>query len=158
MSKDWLTKKDLLKIGIISETTPDKEVEHRVRDLHRRKKGLKVYYGIGRVAGMRKKRSIEIYYENSRMTDRSEKVLKGAISEVVISRTQTSEENKEAYFANRVWTAHSYYIDEKPFNGSLERVLRGIYGGEGGRGYRSKSKRNYQGFTDCVVQALSEVC
>lgn len=87
---------------------------------------LKVYYGWARIGGVRKKRALSVVFENDRMgcrSDRGQRCLR-TIQDTVFERYQTDEEEKEGKRQNRIFTEYSLFLDEKPINGSLNKILQ----------------------------------
>lgn len=85
---------------------------------------LKVYYGWARIGNIRKKRAISVMFENEWhgcRCDRGQRVLRAA-QETVIERYQDAEEEKAAKDCNRIFTEYSLFFDEKPINGSLNKI------------------------------------
>lgn len=87
---------------------------------------LKVYYGWSRVGNVRKKRALSVMFENEMQgcrSDRGQRCLR-TIQDTVIERYQTDEEEKEGKQQNRIFTEYSLFLDEKPINGSLNKILQ----------------------------------
>lgn len=86
---------------------------------------LKVYYGWAKVGKIRKKRAISVMFENEWhgcRCERGKRVLRAA-QETVFERYQDEEEEKAAKDCSRIFTEYSLFFDEKPINGSLEKIL-----------------------------------
>lgn len=88
-------------------------------------KKLKVYYGWSKINAVRKKRSLSIMFENdiSCRTNRAQRVL-SATQETVIERFQDEEEMEDGKKQNRIFTGYDLFLDEKPINGSLDKLLK----------------------------------
>ena len=87
---------------------------------------LKVYYGWARIGNVRKKRALSVMFENDMQGCRSERGQRSlrAAQETVIERYQDAEEEKAAKDCNRIFTEYSLFLDEKPINGSLNKILQ----------------------------------
>lgn len=89
---------------------------------------MKVYYGIGKVNKIQKKREIKILYENQNGfrykngESYQDRYIKRAMH-LAYTRFQTKEEEKDAIGAITTFTGYSIFIDSKPFNGSLKKAL-----------------------------------
>lgn len=86
---------------------------------------LKVYYGWAKMGNVRKKRSLSVIFENEILgcrCERGQKCLR-SIQNTVIERYQDDEEEKASKRENRIFTEYSLFLDEKPINGSLEKIL-----------------------------------
>lgn len=87
---------------------------------------LKVYYGWSRIGNVRKKRALSVMFENDAQgcrSDRGQRCLR-TIQDTVIERYQTDEEMADGKRQNRIFTEYSLFFDEKPINGSLNRILQ----------------------------------
>ena len=87
---------------------------------------LKVYYGWARIGNVRKKRAISVMFENEWhgcRSERGQRILRAA-QETVIERYQDAEEEKAAKDCTRIFTEYSLFFDEKPINGSLDKILQ----------------------------------
>lgn len=87
---------------------------------------LKVYYGWSRIGNVRKKRALSVMFENDAQgcrSDRGQRCLR-TIQDTVFERYQTNEEEKEGKQQNRIFTEYSLFFDEKPINGSLNKILQ----------------------------------
>ena len=86
---------------------------------------LKVYYGWARIGNVRKKRAISVMFENECgcRSERGQRILRAA-QETVIERYQDAEEEKAAKDCSRIFTEYSLFLDEKPINGSLNKILQ----------------------------------
>lgn len=87
---------------------------------------LKVYYGWSRIGSVRKKRSLSVMFENDAQGCRSERGQRclRTIQDTVFERFQDEEEEKQGKFQNRIFTEYSLFLDEKPINSSLEKILQ----------------------------------
>ena len=85
---------------------------------------LKVYYGWSKINAVRKKRSLSVMFENdlSCRRERGQRVL-SATQDTVFVRYQDEEEMTDTKAQNRIFTGYDLFLDEKPFNGSLELLL-----------------------------------
>jgi hypothetical protein len=85
---------------------------------------LLVFYGFARLTPkIIKKRSIVIFFENSKLwTYKKEKYINQKMH-IVHIRKQTKEEAEDATSINREWTRYEIFVDDKPFNGNLELAL-----------------------------------
>ena len=87
---------------------------------------LKVYYGWARIGKIRKKRALSVIFENEWhgcRCDRGQRTLRAA-QVTVIERYQDEEEERAAKDCNRIFTEYSLFFDEKPINGSLNKILQ----------------------------------
>lgn len=87
---------------------------------------LKVYYGWAKVGKIRKKRAISVMFENEWhgcRSERGQRILRSA-QETVFERYQDKEEEEAAKDCSRIFTEYSLFFDEKPINGSLEKILQ----------------------------------
>lgn len=87
---------------------------------------LKVYYGWAKIGNVRKKRSLSVMFENDAQgcrSERGQRCLK-TIQDTVFERFQDEEEEKQGKLQNRIFTEYSLFLDEKPINGSLEKILQ----------------------------------
>lgn len=87
---------------------------------------LKVYYGWAKIGNVRKKRSLSVMFENDAQGCRSERGQRclRTIQDTVFERFQDEEEEKQGKLQNRIFTEYSLFLDEKPINGSLEKILQ----------------------------------
>lgn len=109
---------------------------------------LKVYYGWAKIGNVRKKRSLSVMFENEVQgcrSDRGQRCLK-TIQETVIERYQDAEEEKAAKDCTRIFTEYSLFFDEKPINGSLNKILQ--INSEADKNHVSKAMR------DKIAEAL----
>ena len=109
---------------------------------------LKVYYGWARIGKIRKKRAISVIFENEWhgcRCDRGQRILRAA-QETVIERYQDEEEEKAAKDCTRIFTEYSLFFDEKPINGSLNKILQ--INSEADKNHVSKAMR------DKIAEAL----
>jgi signal transduction protein with GAF and PtsI domain len=87
---------------------------------------LKVYYGWAKLGKIRKKRAISVIFDNEWngcRSERGQRILRAA-QETVIERYQDAEEEKAAKDCSRIFTEYSLFLDEKPINGSLNKILQ----------------------------------
>lgn len=87
---------------------------------------LKVYYGWAKVGKIRKKSAISVMFENEWhgcRCERGQRILRSA-QETVFERYQDKEEEEAAKDCSRIFTEYSLFFDEKPINGSLEKILQ----------------------------------
>lgn len=87
---------------------------------------LKVYYGWSKIGNVRKKRALSVMFENDAQGCRSERGQRclRTIQDTVFERFQDEEEEKQGKLQNRIFTEYSLFLDEKPINGSLEKILQ----------------------------------
>lgn len=87
-------------------------------------KQVRVFYGYSKLTKKSiKKAELAIYFENddtnlTKNQDWIEKRMK-----VVYIRKQTKGEALDSLGSNRMFTKYSYFIDEKPFLGEIDKVL-----------------------------------
>lgn len=85
---------------------------------------LLVWYGVSKINKIRKKRAIEVMYENDNSTRDRTLNLVNRMIHIAYVRDQTKEEEKDAKYVNRVLTTFTMFIDEKKtFGGSLEKAI-----------------------------------
>ena len=87
---------------------------------------LKVYYGWARIGNVRKKRALSVMFENDAQgcrSDRGQRCLR-TIQDTVFERYQTKDEEQDGKQQNRIFTEYSLFLDEKPINGSLNKILQ----------------------------------
>lgn len=109
---------------------------------------LKVYYGWSKIGNVRKKRSLSVMFENDAQgcrSERGQRCLK-TIQDTVFERFQDEEEEKQGKLQNRIFTEYSLFLDEKPINGSLEKILQ--INSEADKNHVSKAMR------DKIMEAL----
>lgn len=85
-----------------------------------------MYYGWAKLGKIRKKRAISVMFENEWngcRSERGQRILRAA-QETVIERYQDAEEEKAAKDCSRIFTEYSLFLDEKPINGSLNKILQ----------------------------------
>ncbi len=87
---------------------------------------LKVYYGWARIGKVHKKRALSIIFENEKQGCRSDRGMRvlSTIQNTVIERYQSDGEMADGKRQNRIFTEYSLFLDEKPINGSLEKILQ----------------------------------
>lgn len=85
---------------------------------------MNVYYGFSKLTEKAvRKVELVVYFENtSHNPVKSENWVK-LRAYVVHTRKQTSEEQKDADGSIRTFTKYSYFIDEKPWYGDIDKVL-----------------------------------
>lgn len=111
---------------------------------------LKVYYGWSKIGNVRKKRSLSVVFENDAQgcrSNRGQRCLR-TIQDTVFERYQDEEEEKQGKFQNRIFTEYSLFLDEKPINGSLEKILQ--INSEADKNHVSKDMR------DKIMEALQK--
>lgn len=103
---------------------------------------LKVYYGWAKLGNVRKKRSLSVMFENEVKDCRSERGQRclRTIQDTVFERYQTEEEEKAAKYCSRIFTEYSLFFDEKPINGSLNKILQ--MNSEADKNHVSKAMRD----------------
>lgn len=89
-----------------------------------RHRSLKVYYGVFRLNKIQKKPGIAIWYENG--NNNPDKNLRSVRRQmdIVYTRNQTDGEMKDAKNYNRMFTGYSYFVDEKPWYGNVDKALQ----------------------------------
>lgn len=87
---------------------------------------LKVYYGWSKIGNVRKKRALSIIFENEQQGCRSDRGMRvlSTMQNTVIERYQSDGEMADGKRQNRIFTEYSLFLDEKPINGSLEKILQ----------------------------------
>lgn len=91
-----------------------------------KRQALKVYYGWAKIGKVRKKRALSIMFENEKQGCRSDRGMRvlSTIQNTVIERYQSDGEMADGKRQNRIFTEYSLFLDEKPINGSLEKILQ----------------------------------
>lgn len=91
-----------------------------------KRQALKVYYGWARIGKVRKKRALSIIFENEKQGCRSDRGMRvlSTMQNTVIERYQSDGEMADGKRQNRIFTEYSLFLDEKPINGSLEKILQ----------------------------------
>lgn len=89
-------------------------------------KKLKVYYGWSRINKIRKKRSLSVIFANAEENERMRKSVK-LIQNTYYVRIQTDAEAEDGKLSNRILSGCDLFIDEKPFYGSLKKILEVNY-------------------------------
>lgn len=109
---------------------------------------LKVYYGWAKIGKIRKKRALSVMFENDKTGCRSERGQRclRTMQETVIERFQDEDEEKESKSQNRIFTEYCIFLDQKPINGSLNRLL--IINSESDKNHVSRLMR------DKIAEAL----
>lgn len=91
-----------------------------------KRQALKVYYGWSKIGNVRKKRALSIIFENEKQGCRSDRGMRvlSTMQNTVIERYQSDGEMADGKRQNRIFTEYSLFLDEKPINGSLEKILQ----------------------------------
>lgn len=91
-----------------------------------KRQALKVYYGWSKIGNVRKKRALSIMFENEKQGCRSDRGMRvlSTMQNTVIERYQSDGEMADGKRQNRIFTEYSLFLDEKPINGSLEKILQ----------------------------------
>lgn len=101
--------------------TPE-ELQVKMDYLKKTGKKLRVFYGFAKLTKkIVRKKELVIYYENCACGS-NEKFINQKI-QIVFQRTQTLEEMTDFDKANRSFTKYGYFIDDKRWNGDIERIL-----------------------------------
>ena len=85
---------------------------------------MNVYYGFSYLTPKAvRKAELAIYFENTTHNPvKNEEWVKRRMK-IVHTRPQTKEERGDAYMYTRTFTKYSYFIDEKPYFGDIDKVL-----------------------------------
>ena len=88
-------------------------------------KALKVFYGWSRINAVRKKISLSVVFENTleARSKRGETTL-SRIQETCYVRYQDEGEMESGRHASRIFTSFDLMLEDKPINGSLQRILQ----------------------------------
>jgi len=83
-----------------------------------------VYYGYSKLTKkVILKRELAIYFENSDCNPvKNEEWIKRRMT-IIYTRRQSEEEVKDSNIVNRSFTKYSFFIDDKPYYGDIEKVL-----------------------------------
>lgn len=87
---------------------------------------LPVYYGWSKLNGAQKREALAVIYLNAAPGPRINKDGFNGVTrylDVVYTRYQTADEQKDAAKSNRIYTRYELYLDDKHINGSLEALL-----------------------------------
>lgn len=88
---------------------------------------LNVYYGWCILNKIRRKPALTVIFENEKnYTGRAQNLIKRSQNTCYV-RKQTISEAEDGKHQNRVLTEFSLFINQKPFNGDLEKVLEVNY-------------------------------
>lgn len=89
--------------------------------------GLNVYYGWCILNKIRRKPALTVIFENEKnYTGRAQNLIKRSQNTCYV-RKQTISEAEDGKGQNRVLTEFSLFINQKPFNGDIEKVLEVNY-------------------------------
>jgi hypothetical protein len=85
---------------------------------------MNVYYGYSKLTRkVIQKRELAIYFENSDCNPvKNEEWIKRRMT-IIYTRRQSKEEEKDLILVNRTFTKYSFFIDDKPYYGDIEKVL-----------------------------------
>ncbi|PZU20141.1 MAG: hypothetical protein DI589_18795 [Shinella sp.] len=107
--------------------------------LKKRGKIFRVFYGYAKLTKkIVRKKELAIYYENCSAFS-NDKYIRQKIH-IVYQRKQTLLEMTDFDIGNRSFTKYGYFIDEKPWNGDIERILENNFIAE--VNHVSKKERN----------------
>jgi hypothetical protein len=85
---------------------------------------MDVYYGFSKLTEKAvRKVELVVYFENTSHNPVKSETWVKLRAHIVYTRKQTSEEQKDADGAIKSFTKYSYFIDEKPWYGDIDRVL-----------------------------------
>lgn len=89
---------------------------------------MDVFYGYSKLTvRVILKKELAVYFENSDCNPiKNEEFVKRRMT-IIYTRRQTKEEEKDFDLGNRTFTKYSYYIDDKPYYGDIEKVLKVNY-------------------------------
>lgn len=86
---------------------------------------LRVFYGFAKLTSkVVRKAELAVFFENDNHNARRNEEFIRKILHVVYIRNQTPGEAADAKGSNRMFTKYSYFIDEKPWRGDIDRALR----------------------------------
>jgi hypothetical protein len=86
---------------------------------------LRVFYGFAKLTSkVVRKAELAVFFENDNHNARRNEEYIRKILHVVYIRNQTPGEAADAKGSNRMFTKYSYFIDEKPWRGDIDRALR----------------------------------
>lgn len=98
------------------------ELDTRIAELRKGKKRFKAYYGFAKLTKkIVLKKELAVYYENT-MSFSNAKFVEQKIH-IVHERWQTWDEMTDFDIGNRSFTKYGYFIDDKPWNSDIERIL-----------------------------------
>lgn len=83
---------------------------------------LRVFYGIGKLNKIQKKAEISIIFENCYAYEKNDRSISRWMH-VVHTRIQNEGEAGDAEGKTRMFTKYNYFVDDKPWNGDIEKVL-----------------------------------
>ncbi len=82
---------------------------------------LSVYYAFTKLNKISKKRELAIYFENAWSSNPEEWISNRAV--IAYKRKQTEKEIEDGKIYTRNFAKYSIFIDDKPFNGNIKKVL-----------------------------------
>jgi hypothetical protein len=82
---------------------------------------LCVYYSFTKLNKICKKRELAIYFENAWSSNPDEWISRRAV--IAFKRKQTEKEIEDGKIYTRNFAKYSIFIDDKPFNGNIKKVL-----------------------------------
>jgi hypothetical protein len=101
---------------------------------------LHVYYGFRKLTPKAfRKPQLVIFYENANNNPLKNEEWVNRRMEIVHKREQTEDEKADSSHSNRMFTEYGYFINEKPFNGDIEKVLEKNF--EADKNHVSKAER-----------------
>lgn len=98
------------------------ELQIKIDYLKEKDKKFRVFYGFAKLTKkIVRKKELAIYYENCSVNS-NDKFIKQKIH-IVHERIQTLQEMTDFDIGNRSFTKYGYFIDDKRWNGNIERIL-----------------------------------
>lgn len=98
------------------------QLKEKTDYLRKKGKRFRVFYGFAKLTKkIVKKKELAIFYENSSAYS-NDKFVQQKIH-IVYERRQTLLEMTDFDIGNRSFTKYGYFIDEKPWNGNIEKIL-----------------------------------
>lgn len=114
------------------------EFQAKIDSVKKEKKKYRVFYGYAKLTKkIVRKKELAIYYENSASSNNFKFVTQKI--HIVYERVQTTAEMTDSDIGNRTFTKYGYFIDEKPWQGNIERILEQNFDAE--KNHVSKKER-----------------
>lgn len=105
------------------------ELKEKMDYLKAEKKQFRVFYGFAKLTKkIVRKKELAVYYENGSLNS-NDKYVQQKIH-IVYVRNQTLEEMTDFDIGNRSFTKYGYFIDDKRWNGDIEKILEDNYTAE----------------------------
>lgn len=98
------------------------QMKVKINYLKSKRTKFRVFYGFAKLTKkVVRKKELAIYYENS-SSNSNDKYIKQKLH-IVYERWQTINEMTDFDIGNRSFTKYGYFIEDKPWNSDIERIL-----------------------------------